>query len=249
MGVPLNGVVLEPTLKLLSRNGGSANFDIDKMSWVGSTTQDAQVLWFRSDSGINTIDDLRTTKSIVGASAPGADNLTVTVLTNRLLGAKMELVRGYQGTNDIFLAVERAEAQGSATAYSAIVSGRPQWLKEGRIRLMIQYGAERLPELPDVPTALEVTRNDEIRQMLRFFGVKFKATYPFVLPQDVPAERVAALQSAFDATMRDPAFAADMEKSSIPLRPVSGPEVQRLIRETYAAPEKMLERLREAVTP
>jgi tripartite-type tricarboxylate transporter receptor subunit TctC len=249
MGVPLNGVVLEPTLKLLSRNGGSANFDIDKMSWIGSTTQDAQVLWFRSDSGINNIDDLRTTKSIVGASAPGADNLTVTVLTNRLLGAKMELVRGYQGTNDIFLAVERGEAQGSATAYSAIVSGRPQWLKEGKIRLLIQYGAERLPELPDVPTAIEVTRDDEIRQMLRFFGVKFKATYPFVLPQDVPAERVAALQAGFDATMRDPAFAADMEKSNIPLRPVSGPEVQRLIRETYATPEKMLERLREAVTP
>ena len=100
-----------------------------------------------------------------------------------------------------------------------------------------------------MPTALEVTRDDEIRQMLRFFRVKFKATYPFVLPKDVPAERVAALQAGFDATMRDPAFAADMEKSSIPLRPVSGPEVQRLIRETYAAPEKMLERLREAVTP
>jgi len=249
MGAPLNGVVLEPTLKLLSRNGGAANFDIDKMSWLGSTTQDGQVLWFRTDSGIATIDDLRTTKSIVGASAPGADNFTVTVLTNRLLGAKMELVRGYQGTNDIFLAVERGEAQGSATAYSAIVSGRPQWLKEGKIRLLIQYGVERLPELSDVPTAIEVTRDDEIRQMLRFFGVKFKATYPFVLPQDVPAERVAALQAGFDATMRDEAFAADMKTSNIPLRPVSGREVQRLIRETYAAPAKMLERLREAVTP
>ena len=97
--------------------------------------------------------------------------------------------------------------------------------------------------------ALEVTSDDEIRQMLRFFGVKFKTTYPFVLPQDVPAERVAALQSGFDATMQDPAFAADMKKSNIPLRPVSGPQVQRLIRETYAAPAKMLERLREAVTP
>src|ERR1700722_1232018 len=128
MGVPLNGVVLEPTLKLMSRNGGAANFDIDKMSWVGSTTQDPQVLWFRSDSGIATIDDLKAKTSIVGASAPGADNFTVTVLTNRLLGAKMELVRGYQGTNDIFLAVERGEAQGSATAFSAIVSGRAQWL-------------------------------------------------------------------------------------------------------------------------
>jgi tripartite-type tricarboxylate transporter receptor subunit TctC len=249
MGVPLNGVVLEPTLKLLSRNGGSANFDIDKMNWVGSTTEDAQVLWFRSDSSINTIDDLKATKSIVAASAPGADNLTVSVLTNRLLGAKMDLVRGYQGTNDIFLAVERGEAQGSATAYSAIVSGRPQWLKENKIRLLIQYGAERLPELPDLPTALEVTRDDDIRQMLRFFGVKFKTTYPFVLPQDVPVERVAAVQSAFDATMQDPAFMEDMKKSNIPLRPVTGREMQRLIRETYAAPEKMLERLREAVMP
>ncbi|HEY4405827.1 MAG TPA: tripartite tricarboxylate transporter substrate-binding protein, partial [Xanthobacteraceae bacterium] len=249
MGVPLNGVVLEPTLRLLSRNGGAANFDIDRMSWVGSTTQDAQVLWFRTDSGIKTIGDLTTTKSIVGASAPGADNFTVTVLTNRLLGARMELVRGYQGTNDIFLAVERGEAQGSATAYSAIVSGRPQWLADGRIRLLLQYGTERLPELPDVPTALEVTRDDEIRQMLRFFGVKFKTTYPFVLPQEVPAERVAALQAGFDATMGDPAFAADMKKSNIPLRPVSGQQVQRLIRETYAAPAPMLERLREAVTP
>jgi tripartite-type tricarboxylate transporter receptor subunit TctC len=249
MGVPLNGVVLEPTLKLLSRNGGSANFDIDKMSWVGSTTQDAQVLWFRSDSGIASIDDLRSTKSIVGASAPGADNFTVTVLTNRLLGARMELVRGYQGTNDIFLAVERGEAQGSATAYSAIVSGRPQWLSEGRIRLLLQFGTERLPELPDVPTALEVARDDETRQMLRFFGVKFQTTYPFVLPQEVPPERVAALRSGFDATMRDAAFADDMKKSSIPLRPVSGPQVQHLIRETYTAPAQMLERLRAAVTP
>jgi tripartite-type tricarboxylate transporter receptor subunit TctC len=249
MGVPLNGVVLEPTLKLLSRNGGAANFDIDRMNWVGSTTEDAQVLWFRSDSGINTIDDLKTTKSFAGASAPGADNFTVTVLTNRLLGAKMDLVRGYQGTNDIFLAVERGEAQGSATAYSAIVSGRPQWLKENKIRLLIQYGAERLPELPDVPTAIEVTRDDEVRAMLRFFGVKFKTTYPFVLPQEVPAERVTALQAGFDATMQDAAFVQDMKKSNIPLRPVSGPEVQRLIRQTYAAPEKMLERLRDAVTP
>ena len=115
--------------------------------------------------------------------------------------------------------------------------------------MLIQYGVERLPELPDVPTAIEVTRDDEIRQMLRFFGLKFKATYPFVLPQDVPAERVAALQAGFDATMRDEAFAADMKTSNIPLRPVGGREVQRLIRETYAAPAKMLERLREAVTP
>ena len=162
-GLPLNGVLLEPTLKLMSRAGGSANFDIDKMPWIGSSTEDAQVLWFRSDSKIKTVDDLRSIKSIAGASAPGADNFTVAVLTNNLLGAKMDIVRGYQGTNDVFLAVERGEADGSATAYSAIVVGRPQWLDEHKIRVLVQYGQERLPDLADVPTAIELAADDETR--------------------------------------------------------------------------------------
>lgn len=249
MGLPLNGVILEPTLKLLSRIGNAGNFDIDKMNWVGSTTEDAQVLWVKSDSQIKSIDDLRTKKSIAGASAPGADNFTVTLLANRLLGAKMDIVRGYSGTNDVFLAVERGEADGSATAYSAIQVGRPQWLKDKKIRLLVQFGAERIPELPDVPTALELATDDDVRAMLRFFAIKFKTTYPFVLPEDVPPERVTAIQTAFDATMKDPAFVADMKKAGLPLRPVSGAEVKRLIHETYATPEKLLERLRAAVMP
>ena len=53
IGLPLNGVLLEPTIKLMSRAGGSASFDIQKMPWIGSTTEDAQALWFRTDSKIN----------------------------------------------------------------------------------------------------------------------------------------------------------------------------------------------------
>src|SRR5450432_3774256 len=106
LGLPLNGVLLEPTVKLMSRAGGAANFDIQKMSWIGSTTEDAQALWFRTDSKIKSISDLKSIKSTAAASAPGADNFTVAVLTNNLLGTKMDIVRGYQGTNPIFLAVE-----------------------------------------------------------------------------------------------------------------------------------------------
>jgi tripartite-type tricarboxylate transporter receptor subunit TctC len=197
MGLPLNGVLLEPTIKLMSRAGGAANFDIQKMSWIGSTTEDAQALWFRTDSKIKSIADLKTIKSIAAASAPGADNFTVAVLTNNLLGTKMDLVRGYQGTNPIFLAVERGEAEGSATAYSAILVARPQWLKDNKIKVLIQYGTERLPDLPDVPTAVEVAENQEVKDMLRVFAIKFKATYPFVLPPEVPADHVEAIRTAF----------------------------------------------------
>jgi tripartite-type tricarboxylate transporter receptor subunit TctC len=243
------GVLLEPTLKLMSRTGGSANFDIDKMSWIGSTTEDAQVLWFRSDSKIKSIEDLRTLNSIAGASAPGADNFTVAVLTNNLLGAKMNIVRGYQGTNDVFLAIERGEADGSATAYSAIVVGRPQWLKDTRIRILAQYGQERLPELPNVPTAAELAGDSDVRAMLNVFAVKFKATYPFVLPPEVPADRVDVLRQAFDETTRDPRFLEDAKKSSMPIKPLRGADIERLVRSTYSVPERTLERLRAAVQP
>lgn len=85
--------------------------------------------------------------------------------------------------------------------------------------------------------------------MLRFFAIKFKVTYPFLLPQDVPADRVATIRSAFDETMKDRGFIEDMRKSNMTLRPVKGVEVTRLIRETYAPPEPILERLRSAVMP
>jgi tripartite-type tricarboxylate transporter receptor subunit TctC len=249
MGLPLNGVLLEPTVKLMSRAGGAANFDIQKMPWLGSTTEDAQALWFRTDSKIKSIADLRSTKGIVAASAPGADNFTVAVLSNNLLGTKMEIVRGYRGTNPIFIAVERGEADGSATAYSAIVVTRPQWLKEKSIQVLLQYGQSRLPDLPDVPTAIEVADDKDVKEMLRLFAVKFKATYPFVLTPETPPGRVAVLRAAFDAAMKDSQFLATAKKGGLPIRPLRGVEIERLVAETLKAPQKLVERLRAAVSP
>jgi tripartite-type tricarboxylate transporter receptor subunit TctC len=249
MGLPLNGVLLEPTVKLMSRAGGAANFDIQKMPWIGSTTEDAQALWFRTDSKIKSFADLRSTKGIVAASAPGADNFTVAVLSNNLLGTKMEIVRGYRGTNPIFIAVERGEAEGSATAYSAIVVTRPQWLKEKSIQVLLQYGQARLPDLPDVPTAIEVAEDKDVKEMLRLFAVKFKATYPFVLAPESPPDRVAVIRAAFDATMKDNQFLAAAKKGGLPIRPLRGVDIERLIAETLKAPERLVGRLRAAVLP
>jgi tripartite-type tricarboxylate transporter receptor subunit TctC len=249
MGLPLNGVLLEPTIKLMSRAGGSANFDIRKMVWIGSTTEDAQALWFRSDSPIKSIEDLKLKKSIAAASAPGADNFTVAVLTNNLLGSKMEIVRGYQGTNPIFLAVERGEAEGSATAYAAIQAARPQWIAENKIKVLIQYGTERLPDLPDVPTAVEVSEDQSVKDMLRVFAIKFKAAYPFVLPPEVPIGQVEVIRAAFHAAMKDPVFLESAKKGGLPIKPMRGVDIQRLVEESLKTPEKTLERLRSAVQP
>ena len=248
MGLPLNGLLLEPTLKLLSRRGGSTDFDIRKMNWIGSTSEEPQVLWFKKDTKVKSVEDLRKNKAIAGASSPGADNYTVAKMTNVLLGTKMEIVSGYRGTFPIFLAAERGEVEGSATAYAAIAVARPQWIKEGTIRMLIQYGTERLPDLPDVPTAIELANDDETRQMLRFFSLKFKATYPFVMPPDVPADRLQVVRRAFDETIKDPAFLADMKKRGLSPRPMTGVEIEELIRETFQVPKKTVERLYNVIT-
>jgi tripartite-type tricarboxylate transporter receptor subunit TctC len=247
IGLPLNGILLEPTLKLMSRTGGTIGFDITKMSWIGSTSEEPQVLWFKSDSKIKTIDDLRTVISMVGASSPGADNFTVAMLTNKLLGAKMNVVRGYRGTQPVFLAAERGEVEGSATAYAAIVVTKGDWLRDKKIRLLVQYGTERLSELPDVPTAIELTDDAEHKAMLTFFATKFKAAYPFVLPPEVPADRVEAIRAAFQATVTDPDFVAAIRKAGLQLKPVSGAEIERLIQSTYKTSPQVLDRLRSMI--
>lgn len=249
IGLPLNGVVLEPTLKLLSRSGGNVQFDIERMHWLGTPSEEPQVLWYRADSKIKSIDDMRSIKSVVGASSTGADNYIVARLTNALLGGKLDIITGYAGTAEVFLAGDRGEVEGSCTAYSAITASRPRWLAEKKVRILLQYGAERLPELPDVPTAIEIAPDEDTRAMLRFYAVKFKTAYPFVLPPEVPADRIAILRAAFDEIMRDADFARDVAKANMALRPLNGAATTELIRSTYAVPAATVDKLRAILIP
>jgi tripartite-type tricarboxylate transporter receptor subunit TctC len=247
LGLPLNGILLEPTLKLMSRTGGAVSFDIAKLNWIGSTSEEPQVLWFLNQSNVRTIDDLRTLKSNVGASSPGADNFTVATLTNQLLGAKMAIVRGYQGTQPIFLAAERGEVEGSATAYGAIAVAKGDWIRDKKIRMLVQYGTERIDDLPDVPTAVELADNAEAKEMFGFFAIKFKAAYPFVMPPEVPADRLSAVRSAFDQTVKDADFLAGMRKAGLSVKPTSGPEIEKLVQSTYKVPQQTLDKLRSLI--
>ena len=111
--------------------------------------------------------------------------------------------------------------------------------------MLIQYGAERLPELKDVPTAIELASDAAGKQALKVYATKFRTTYPILLPPDVPADRVKALQKAFDETMKDTAFIADAQKIGIDVNPLSGEEIRGIMAEIDAAPDDVMERLRK----
>lgn len=246
MGLPLNSIILEPSVKLLSRSGGAAQFDLTQMNWIGSPCEEPPVLWVMADSKFETFADCQKGKIIVGASAPGADNFTVALLNNRLLGTQLNIVSGYPGTNHLFLAAERGEIQGGNTAYSAILLGRPDWVRSGRVRILAQYGRERISDLKDVPTGIELATSLNAKRILEAFSSKFRAAYPFLLPQNVPAAQVAALRSAFSQTMVSPDFNAAIVKLGLKLNPIDGEALTELVRTANQMPAELIEEFRRA---
>lgn len=246
MGMPLNGIVLEPRLKSLSRDGSNVHFDLSKMSFVGTPAQQPQVLWVWHETPYKSIADLKARPSNFGATAPGGDNFILPTMSNQLLGTQMKLVTGYKGVNDIFLAVEQGEVHGNTANLSSLL-GKPDWMRANRARILVQFGTERLDALKDVPTAIELADDDSARQMFRVYATKFKVTYPVLLPPEVPPARIAMLQAAFDATMKDPAFIADAEKIGIDVSPLSGPQIDKVVSEIDAVPQEVIDRLRKLV--
>jgi tripartite-type tricarboxylate transporter receptor subunit TctC len=246
MGMPLNGIVLEPRLKSLSRDGTNVHFELAKMRFVGTPAQQPQVLWVWHQTPFNSIADLRAKPSNFGSTAPGGDNYILPTLSNALLGTQMKIIAGYKGVNDIFLAAEQGEVHGATVNFSSLL-GKPDWMAAGKARILIQFGTERLANLKDVPTAIELAKDEAGKQMLRVYATKFKTTYPILLPPEVPAARVKTMQAAFDATMLDKAFIADAEKIGIDVSPLGGAEIEKVMAEIDAAPQDVIDRLRQLV--
>ncbi|MDB5641298.1 MAG: efflux transporter protein [Hyphomicrobiales bacterium] len=246
MGMPNNNVPLEPRLKLLSKEGGNVSFDIGKFGWVGSPVQEPQIL-FTLASAAGSFEDLKTRKVVLGATGRSADNFSLPFMLNQLLGAKSEIVTGYNGQNDIFIAVDRGEVQGNSTGLTNLLVTKPDWVRDRRVRILVQFGATRAAEIPDVPTAIELSQDESVSSMFRFFAKKFQMARPIALPPDVPPDRVQALQQAFDATMQDKAFLADAKRIGLEINPVSGPEIAQLIAEIQSAPEAVVLRLRKVL--
>jgi tripartite-type tricarboxylate transporter receptor subunit TctC len=249
IGMPLSNIPLEPRLKLISPDGANLRFDIERFGWIGTPVQEPQVTWVWHTAPARNIDELRTNPIRMGATTSSADNYVLPTLVNRLLGTKMQVVTGYIGQNEINLAVERGEVQGNNTGLSNITVNRADWLRDGKVRILLQFGAERLPVLPDVPTAIELATADEDRALLRFYAVKFPMARPLAAPPEVPAERLAALRAAFDATMKDPKYIEDAQRIGLDVNPLGGEEIAAQIRQVQATPESVVARLRELLAP
>ena len=223
---------------------GSA-IDPVKLSWLGTITSETSVCATWKTSPVKTWDDMFKREFAFGASAVGDDTAGFALIMRNVFGAKVKLVTGYPGGNDVNLAMARQEVDGRCGWSWTSLKSQKQWLPN--INVLVQFNLEKNTDLPDVPWALERAASDEQRQVLRLLIAPQYVGRPFFSSPDIPAERKAALRAAFDATMMDPEFLAEAAKADMEISPVSGATIDAFVAELYKTPKDVVAKAAAAI--
>jgi tripartite-type tricarboxylate transporter receptor subunit TctC len=223
-------------------------YDAARFNWIGSPVRPDEVLVVWSTTGVRTIADARDKPVIIGATSPTGMNYVYPKLANELLGTKFKIVTGYAGATHINLALERGEVEGrGSNPWSEWKTAKPEWVRDGKIVPLIQMTLIRHPDLPDVPRLIDLATNDDMRAVFELISITGELGRPLLTAPGVPAERVAALRQAFDATMLDPDFLADAAQIEREIHPIPGAELEALVRRQLSAPKSAIDLLKAAL--
>jgi tripartite-type tricarboxylate transporter receptor subunit TctC len=224
-------------------NAPGARFDATKMSWLGSPTREHNVCIANATAKVKTASELRDHEVILGDTGPGTGTRSYPKVLNDLLGYKFKLVSGFRSSADVFLAMERGEVDGICESLDSINQRKPEWIPKKIVNVLLQAGGQSRPELAGVPNVLTLARNDEEKRVLEYLYAGQDIGRPFVAPPDLPPERLKMLRHAFNATMKDPEFAADVKRNKFDLEPEDGEHLAGLINKIYATPKAIIERV------
>jgi tripartite-type tricarboxylate transporter receptor subunit TctC len=205
--------------------------DVTKMNWIGRIISNDAVLFAWHTAAVQKIEDAYTHELIV-CSTGTASQLRWTIL-KQLLGLKFKLITGYKGTGDGLLAMERGEVEALSMPWTIFRVIRADWLRDKKVNILLQTGADRAPDLPEVPRVIDLARDDEQRQILGIFSTAEKIGRSLTAPPGLPPERVAELRSAFAATLKDPGFLAEAASMQISLTPLLGEDLQAIIEKSF----------------
>jgi tripartite-type tricarboxylate transporter receptor subunit TctC len=224
-----------------------AQYDPTKFNWLGSPSIEVGLIAVWRTVPVNTLADLQRREITVGSSGANSTPSFYARLINETLGTKMKIVVGYPGQNEAYLAMERKEVDGFPSLfYNTLNATHPNWRAEKNVKLILQYGLEKEPELPNVPSALDVVTNPEDKLLLQAGLAEVTLGRPYLMPPGVPADRVTIMRKALADTFKDPGFLADSKRLSLGVNSSkTGEQIQQLVADTYRTPPKVIDRLRK----
>ena len=240
------GLVIDQALGLNS----SFKADLRDFNWVGNLSKANQVLVTWHTSKTKTLKDAMARETVIGATGAGSISVQVPALLNNIVGTKFKFIQGYPGGEEINLAMERGEIEGRGTnPWVSYKATEPRLIAEKLITPIVQVGLAKDRDLPDVPLMRDLARNPEQQAILDYVSEAVAVGRPIATTPGVPAERVAALRTAFDKTLADPEFLKDAENQRADLEPMTGAELEALVRKLIAAPDDLKAKVKAAIEP
>ena len=232
-----------PTLPLFNREG--VQYDPTKFEWLGNVTRGLYIAYAWNTSPVQSMEDLLHKEMIVGGQSVGAIPVDVSIFANVMIGTKLKIVTGYPGAADSKLAVLRGELNGEfGTLLTTIRSSNPEWFSQKLIKVIAQFGTTRHKDLPDAPLLLDYVKDPADRAALDLYLSRQATDKPYLAPPGVPAERLAILRAAFDATVRDSGFIAEAAKLGLDVdSPLTGQQVADFVERATRTPPSAAKRI------
>jgi tripartite-type tricarboxylate transporter receptor subunit TctC len=231
-----NALLLEPLF-----GNDKAKFDPRKFEWIGSIGKQQQICVTWHTSPIKSIDQAKQREIIVSATGATGNAATMPRMLNTMLGTKFKVITGYT-TAESRLAVERGEAEGiCGLSYSTLKASNPDWILNKRINVLVQTGTSAQAGLENVPLLINLVSYAETKKVLEVLAVPEEMGRPFFMPAGTPKEYVAVMRKAFDATLKDPDFLAEAEKARLEVEPLTGAQMERLLKSAYETPKPLVE--------
>jgi tripartite-type tricarboxylate transporter receptor subunit TctC len=242
-GITNSGAVAEPVM-----GSAKVNYEIDKCRWLGSLTRGDTVCGVWHESTIQTLADARQREVPLSATGATSGPARAARMLNALLETQFKPISGYPG-NAMFLAVERREVEGTCNTLSSFRTSHPHWLRDKKFRLLVQVALTADPDYPAVPRAVDFISREADRQILDLYLLPYEFNNPLMLPPGAADDAYRAYRKAFDATMRDPAYLADVATRLQRIAPRDGDDVAALAKKLVDTPRDVVQRMIEITSP
>ena len=219
-------------------------YDARNFSYIGRIASAGHdVHYVSAKTNVSKFEDLLKQEVIVGGTGPTSNSVILPTAVNELMGGKLKIMRGYKGTADTSLAFERGEIEMALKPWNVLSTQQADWIREKKINLLVQYNLERHPELPNVPTILDVSTSEQQKNVWGLLLRPVAIGYAYGVAQ-IPAERLAILRKAFDDMVKDPEFLAEAAKANLVIEPMSGAAVDKVAADMFRADPKTVEKVK-----
>ncbi len=234
-----------PLLEML--RGKGIRFKSGKMLWLGAFSQITQLMAVWHTSPATTLEQMKKTELVIGAFSKNHATFQWPMLLNNTVGTKFKLIVGYRGGATNNLAMERGETHGWAPSWGNLNGTKPSWLRDKKVKIVAQFGLERIPELSHIPILADLVPADK-RDVVDFLTAATPVSRAFAMPPGVPADRVAAMRLALAKTLRDPGLIAEIKKHKLTLRPRTAEEVKVYVDKIVNASPELIAKVKRMVS-